>query len=66
MSGNEPDVPYVHGVKSDELGIANTIIQPGKATDVSFTPTKPGTYKINCSVPCGAGHATMVLTVKVQ
>ena len=55
----------VHGLASDELGIAQTMIVPGKTETVTFTPAKPGTYVVHCSVPCGAGHADMKLTVNV-
>ncbi|HEX8806375.1 MAG TPA: cupredoxin domain-containing protein [Candidatus Aquilonibacter sp.] len=56
----------VHGVQSDELGISQTLIFPGKVTEVTLTPKKPGTYVIHCSVPCGSGHDSMTLTVKVE
>ncbi len=56
----------VHGVQSDELGIKQTTIMPGKFVDVTFTPTKAGTYVIHCSIMCGAGHPNMTLTVKVE
>lgn len=55
----------VHGIKSDELGIPSTTITPGKFTAVDVTPKKAGTYQVHCSVICGAGHANMILTVKV-
>jgi len=56
----------VHGVKSDELGIPNTMITPGSNKTVTFTATKAGTYVIHCSVICGSGHADMKLTVVVE
>lgn len=56
----------VHGIKSDELGIAQTTITPGNFVDVSVTPKKAGTYKIYCSIVCGAGHGDMILTVEVK
>ncbi len=56
----------VHGLQSDDLGIAQTTIMPGKFVDVSVTPKKAGTYKIHCSIPCGSGHGDMVLTVEVK
>lgn len=55
----------VHGVYSPELGIANTVIQPGKFTTVTFTAKKRGTYTVHCVVYCGPGHAGMAFTVKV-
>src|SRR5690349_14155112 len=56
----------VHGIESADLGIPKTTIMPGKFTTVDVTPKKAGTYTIHCSIVCGAGHADMVLTVKVQ
>lgn len=55
----------VHGLKSDDLGIAQTTIAPGQFTTVTVTPKKAGKYVIHCSVMCGAGHADMALTVNV-
>jgi cytochrome c oxidase subunit 2 len=56
----------VHGLKSDELGIADTTIMPNKFITVTFTPKAAGTYVVHCSVVCGAGHPNMALTIKVQ
>ncbi|HEX5275477.1 MAG TPA: cupredoxin domain-containing protein [Candidatus Rubrimentiphilum sp.] len=55
----------VHGIASPELGIANTVIQPGKFATVTFTPKKKGTYVIHCSVFCGPGHANMKFIIHV-
>jgi cytochrome c oxidase subunit 2 len=54
-----------HGIASDELGIAATTIGPGRFVEVSFTPHAAGTFKVHCSIFCGAGHPDMVLTVIV-
>lgn len=55
----------VHGIASSDLGIASTMLAPGSKKDVTFTPTKAGTYTIHCSMFCGNGHANMTLVVKV-
>lgn len=55
----------VHGLQSSALGIPQTLIEPGTTSTVTFTPTKVGTYLVHCSVPCGPGHANMVLTINV-
>ncbi len=55
----------VHGIQSDDLGIATTTILPHKFVTVTFTPKKVGTFVTHCAVFCGIGHANMVLTVKV-
>lgn len=55
----------VHGLQSDDLGIPQTMIMPGKFSTVTVTPKKAGTYVVHCSVICGAGHPNMKLTVKV-
>lgn len=56
----------VHGLKSDELGIPQTVITPDKIVTIDVTPKTAGTYVVHCSVVCGAGHADMALTVKVE
>jgi len=55
----------VHGIKSDDLGIAATMIVPGKTKSVTFTPTKVGTYLLHCTIPCGSGHMKMTLAIHV-
>jgi cytochrome c oxidase subunit 2 len=55
----------VHGIQSSDLGIPATTIAPGRIKTVTFTPKKTGTFLVHCSVPCGPGHADMVLIVKV-
>ena len=56
----------VHGVASSELGIPATTITPDKPVSVTVTPKKVGTYKVPCSIVCGAGHADMALTIEVK
>lgn len=55
----------VHGLQSDDLGIPQTAIMPGKFVTVSVTPKKAGKYVLHCAIMCGAGHANMTLTVNV-
>lgn len=55
----------VHGLQSDELGIAKTTILPGQFTTVDVTPKLAGKYVLHCAILCGAGHADMTLTVNV-
>ncbi len=55
----------VHGLQSDELGIAQTTITPDKFQLITFTPKKAGTYVVHCSVVCGPGHPDMTLTIEV-
>lgn len=55
----------VHGLQSDDLGIAQTMLTPGSFKTVEVTPKKAGTYVLHCSIMCGAGHPNMTLTVKV-
>ena len=55
----------VHGMKSDDLKISDTVISPGKFVLVKFTPTKAGTYVVHCSIVCGPGHPDMALTIVV-
>jgi cytochrome c oxidase subunit 2 len=56
----------LHGIQSDDLGIPNTMLPPGKTVTITFTPAKAGKYVVRCSVPCGPGHGAMTFTVKVE
>jgi cytochrome c oxidase subunit 2 len=56
----------VHGVGSTDLGIPPTMITADKPVSVNVTAKKAGTYKIPCTIVCGANHADMVLTVEVK
>lgn len=55
----------VHGLKSDDLGIPQTMITPGATQTVNVTPNKAGKFVLHCAIVCGAGHANMALTVNV-
>lgn len=55
----------VHGLQSADLGIPQTVIEPGSVKSVEVTPKKAGKYVLHCTVFCGAGHANMTLTVNV-
>ena len=59
------DSEGVHGVESADLGLKRTTIAPGKTTEVTFTPTKAGTFPVHCAIMCGEGHDAMLLTVHV-
>jgi plastocyanin len=54
-----------YGLESAGLGVAETMVTPGKMTAISFTPKTAGTFALRCVVHCGAGHDKMVLTVNV-
>jgi cytochrome c oxidase subunit 2 len=55
----------VHGLQSDDLGIPQTMIEPGKFETIVVTPKKAGKYVLHCAIMCGEGHANMTLTVNV-
>lgn len=50
-----------HGLSIDEFGVK--LQGTGKAT---FTPKKPGKYKMYCNVYCGHGHNQMEATLVVK
>jgi heme/copper-type cytochrome/quinol oxidase subunit 2 len=41
------------------LGLNTGIPADGRAVIVELTPTKAGTFEINCSTYCGRGHGRM-------
>lgn len=53
-----------HGLRIRELGI-DLKVPKGGSTQVQFTPDKVGDFVGHCSVFCGVGHGTMMLTVHV-
>lgn len=50
-----------HGIRIKDLGVS---IGTNQSKDVTFD--KAGTYDIECSIPCGSGHATMKAKLVVQ
>jgi cytochrome c oxidase subunit 2 len=54
-----------HGFLSDGLGIDADIL-PGKPTEITVTPQKPGTYTVLCDHYCGIGHEQMRMTIVVE
>ncbi|PZR56935.1 MAG: cytochrome C oxidase subunit II [Candidatus Meridianibacter frigidus] len=55
----------MHGITIPELGVNNVVSIGPKPAMVNVTPTRTGTFVARCAVFCGAGHAKMVLTIKV-
>jgi cytochrome c oxidase subunit 2 len=51
-----------HGATINEFKV---ILGNGKKT-VTFTPDKAGSFTIQCSIMCGAGHADMKSTLVVE
>lgn len=39
---------------------------PGRTTEISFTPTEPGEYRVVCAELCGGGHGNMFATIVVH
>jgi cytochrome c oxidase subunit II len=48
----------IHSFKVISMRVAQDAV-PGLAIPVHFTPTKIGTYQINCAQLCGIGHSSM-------
>ena len=53
-----------HGLRFKDLNLNATIVK-GKPSELTFTPTKTGTFIGHCSVFCGSGHGSMILTIHV-
>ena len=53
-----------HGLKFKDLNL-NIKAPKGKTTEVTFTPTKTGTFVGQCSVFCGSGHGSMKMKLQV-
>lgn len=53
-----------HGLKFKELNL-NSKFDKGKPAELAFTPDKVGDFVGHCSVFCGSGHGSMILTLHV-
>lgn len=49
----------IHAMYLPEMRAQYHVV-PGRYTDLSFTPTKPGEYLILCAMHCGTQHSEMV------
>ena len=54
-----------HGLYMKALGI-DAEIQPGKTTEVAFTPQAAGRFTAICDHFCGAGHGNMHMVFVVE
>ena len=53
-----------HGLRFRELNV-DVRAAKGATAEVRFTPDKTGDFMGHCSVFCGSGHGTMMLTLHV-
>lgn len=53
-----------HGLRFRELGF-EIKVDKGKVAEKTFTPEKIGDFVGHCSVFCGSGHGSMMLTLHV-
>jgi heme/copper-type cytochrome/quinol oxidase subunit 2 len=58
-------VDVVHGIYIDGYEL-QTEFEPGKAGRLSFTADQSGTFRIRCSVTCGALHPFMIGQLQVD
>lgn len=56
----------LHGVTIPTLGVAHTLIYPGKATIVEFVAHKPGAHLMVCTVICSPLHGLMRAEIIVE
>ena len=54
-----------HGIYMKALGI-DAEIEPGKTTEVTFTPQVTGRFTAICDHFCGAGHGNMHMDIVVE
>jgi heme/copper-type cytochrome/quinol oxidase subunit 2 len=50
---------YVHGLYIDGYDL-NLVADPGQTSRLTFVADKPGTFRLRCSVTCGALHPFMI------
>jgi heme/copper-type cytochrome/quinol oxidase subunit 2 len=49
----------VHGLYVDGYGLS-VIADPGQSASLTFVADKPGSFRLRCSVTCGAMHPFMI------
>jgi cytochrome c oxidase subunit II len=54
-----------HGLLIDDYGV-NINAEPGRSAQVTFVADRPGSFKLRCSVPCGALHPFMIGEMVVE
>jgi heme/copper-type cytochrome/quinol oxidase subunit 2 len=54
----------VHGLYVDGYGVSVTA-DPGQPAFLTFTADRPGTFRLRCSVTCGALHPFMIGKLQV-
>ena len=55
----------VHGLFVDGYGLS-VEGDPGRTARLSFVADRPGTFRLRCSVPCGALHPFMIGKLRVR
>ena len=50
---------YVHGLYIDGYDL-NLVADPGQTARLTFTADRPGSFRMRCSVTCGALHPFMI------
>jgi len=48
-----------HGFECKDLGVKSVTYKKGTPRQVTFTPSKAGTFEFKCSHRCGSGHGGM-------
>ena len=61
---NKRDRAVLHSFFVPAFRVKQDIV-PGRYTQLSFTPSKKGTFWVFCTEYCGTGHSTMLGAVKV-
>jgi plastocyanin len=54
----------VHGIYIDGYDL-NLVADPGQTESMTFTASRPGTFRLRCSVTCGALHPFMIGRLEV-
>lgn len=55
----------IHSFWVPEMRIKQDLL-PGRATEIRFTPTEPGRWRVVCAELCGAGHGLMYSWINVH
>lgn len=65
-AGDEVTIKFTSTEGYHSMAIDDFDVHIQGSGEASFTPKKPGRYKIYCNVYCGSGHEQMISTLVVQ
>ena len=55
----------IHAIIIPDLGVNQVVNVSSTPSEIKLTPKKTGVFVGHCAIFCGAGHANMIITIRV-